>query len=115
MKPRLTEAQWLAAKRIVALDLYRSAWNALRKYRLFGAACCRRAMTIAPDPRFDQLADAAEQFADGRLNWNQVKIIRKALAAVRKELGDDIFGPDEAKHDVVEALEAATGPKPLGA
>ncbi len=114
MKPRLTEAQWLKAKTVVHLDLYRSAWNAFRKWRLFGVACCRRAMTLAPDVRFDQLADAAERFADRLLNWNGIKPIRKLLPVLRKSFGEE-FGPERAQHEIVEALDAATGQKPIGA
>lgn len=114
MKPRITEKEWLKAKTLIDLDLYRSAWNAFRKWRLFGVACCRRAMARFPDPRFEPLADASERFADEQLEWNKIKTIRKALLTLRKEFGDEI-GPERARHDIVEALDAATGQKALGA
>src|SRR5262245_10464952 len=112
MKPRITEAQWLAARELHDLDLYRSAWKQHRRWRLFGAACCRRAMMLAPDPRFDTLADAAERFADGGLTWNSMKAVRCVLTEVRKELGD-LFGPDEAKLKILKALDYATSKSPL--
>ncbi len=113
MKPRITETEWRKAKTLIDLDLYRSAWQAYRKWRLFGVACCRRAMAEHPDPRFEPLADASERFADELLNWNKMKPIRKALMTLRKEFGEG-FGPHAARHDVVEALDAATGQKPVG-
>jgi hypothetical protein len=114
MKPRITEAEWRKAKTLIDLDLYRSAWQQFRKWRLFGAACCHRAMAVRPDPRFEQLADASERFADGLMNWNKVKLIRKTLVTLRKDFREE-FGPEEARHDIVEALDAATCEKPVGA
>lgn len=114
MKPRITGVQWRKAKTLIGLDLYRSAWQAFRKWRLFAAACCRRAIAHNPDPRFDQLADASERFADGLLTWNKVKLIRKLLPVLRKEFGEDRNYEHEVKHDVIEALDAATSQKPVG-
>jgi hypothetical protein len=112
MKPRITETEWLAAKDVIALDLYRSAWKQFRKWRLFGVACCRRAMTLTPDPRLETVAACAEQFADGLMTWDEMKKVRRTLATVRKELGE-LFGPDEAKHDVVKGLDHAAGKAPV--
>jgi hypothetical protein len=113
MKPRITEAEWLEADDVIAFDLYRSAWKQFRKWRLFGAACCRRAMALTPDPRLDTLAACAEQFADGGLIWDEVKKVRRTLTTIRKELGDRFFGPDEVRYDVLEALDHATAKNPV--
>ncbi len=110
----ITEDEWLTAKTVIDLDLYRSAKHQHRKWRLFGTACCRRAMNLFPDPRLDAVADAAEQFADSTLTWDDVKRVRQILTAVRKELGEK-FGPDEARIDIVRALDDATQKKPLDA
>jgi hypothetical protein len=112
MKPRITEAMWLKAKGMLDLDLYRSAHGRHRKWRLFAAACCRRAMVFLPDPRLAAVADAAERFADDLVTWDEMKVVRRALPAVRKELGE-AFGPDEAKHDALNALDLATVRKPV--
>jgi hypothetical protein len=111
-KPRITESEWLKAKTVIDLDLYRSAWQQHRKWRLFGVACCRQALLLVPEPRLEPLADAADRFADGRLTWEQMKKHRKVLAAIRRELGDS-FGPDEAKHDLLKAFEHATDKTPI--
>jgi hypothetical protein len=114
MKPRITAAEWLKAKTVIDLDLYRSAWKQFRKWRLFGVACCRRAMTLTPDARLEALAACAEDFAEGLVTWDEVKKVRRTLATIRKELGDT-FGPDEAKHDVLDALDCATLKEAIGA
>jgi hypothetical protein len=84
MRPRITEAEWLKATTPIGLDLYRSAWQCYRKWRLFGAACCRRAILLTPDYRLDELAGVAERWADGLLNWTKVKEVRKLLPLVRR-------------------------------
>ena len=114
MKPRITEAEWLKAKTVVDLDLYRSVWKQFRKWRLFGVACCRQALALVPEPRLIPLAEAAERFADGLLTWERMKKPRRILTTVRKELGDE-FGPDEAKHAILDAFDQATGKTPLTA
>jgi hypothetical protein len=48
------------------------------------------------------------------MTWNEMKRARRALADVRNELGDK-FGPDEAKHDVRDALDSATSKTSIGA
>jgi hypothetical protein len=118
VKPRLTEAEWLAAKTVIHLDLYRSAWKQFRKWRLFGVACCRRVMTLVAEERLEALAAAAEQFADEQIPWDEVKRIRKVMARIRKELiprNDRSFTPDEAKLDVLDAVNLAAGKTPIGA
>jgi hypothetical protein len=104
----VTEAEWLAARRVVELDLYRGAKGRHRKWRLFAVACARQALALAPDPRLDALADAAEQFADGALSWEEVKRSRRVLPRVRKELSGGPFGPHEVKYKVLHALDRAS-------
>jgi len=71
-------------------------------------------MALAPDARFDTLADAAERFADGCVSWDEMKAVRRVIKAVRKELGEE-FGPNEARHDILKALDRAAGKTPLDA
>jgi hypothetical protein len=118
MKPRITEAEWLAADNVIAFDLYRSAWKQFRKWRLFGAACCRHAITLTPDARLETLAACAEHYADGLVTWDDVKNARRDILLIRKQLGARFFGPDEVMYDVLEALDVATkqtSTAPLGA
>jgi hypothetical protein len=109
----MTEDEYLAAKEVLDLGLYQSAKGRFRKWRLFGVACCRRALERVPVPRLEPLATAAEQFADGVLAWDDMKKLRRVLA-VKEELGEE-FGPDEAKHCLIAALDRATGKLPLTA
>jgi hypothetical protein len=111
MKPRISEADWLAASDPFALDLYSSAWKHFRKWRLFGVACCRRAMATIPDQRLEVLAACAEQFADGLLTWNEVKKVRRTLTRIRKEL-HETAGSD-TKTYTLGALEGVTARAPL--
>jgi hypothetical protein len=114
MKPRTTEAEWLAAKDPIDLDLYRSAWKQFRKWRLYAVACCRCALTLAPDARLDELAATAERFADELVTWDEMKRARRVLTVYRKELGEQ-FGPDEVKHRVCAAFDLATAKEPITA
>jgi hypothetical protein len=71
-------------------------------------------MALAPDQRFEKLAEAAERFADGEVTWEDVKAIRRTLTVTRRALGEE-FGPDEAKHNILNALKGATGKRPYDA
>jgi hypothetical protein len=108
----MSEAKWLAATSVIGLDLWRSAKQQHRKWRLFGVACCRRAMTVANEPRLEPLAVAAEQFADGEITWEDVKRVRKLLPLVNKEVGDP-FGPKEPLKDTLHGLDKVTSNKPV--
>ena len=110
----MTEEQWLTAKTIQDLDLWRTANKRFRKHRLFAAACCQRAVTLVADKRLDLIVVAAEDFADEQLSWDQIKKVRKTLAAIRREFATDRFGPKESLGDAVEALTEATDREPGG-
>jgi hypothetical protein len=83
----MTEKDWVSAYNLIGLDLSRLAPKQFRKWRLFGVACCRRAMAVTPDERLESLAVGAEQFADGLLTWEEVKEIRRVLPLMRREFG----------------------------
>src|SRR5687768_5275265 len=110
----LTEEEYLAAKQVLDLGLYQSAKGQFRKWRFFGVSCCCRALERVPEPRLEPLVAAAEQFADGVIAWDEMKKLRRVLAAVKKELGEE-FGTDEAKHSLLAALDRAMGKLPLAA
>jgi hypothetical protein len=103
----MTEKEWLSAKEASALALHLRASKHPRKARLYGVACCRQAMQLAPEPRLLPLLDAAERFAEGELTWDDLKPLRRVLATIRKGLGEP-FGPDEAAICVVKAVDRAT-------
>jgi hypothetical protein len=108
----VTEQEWLKAKTVINLDLWRSAKNQHRKWRLFAVACCRRAMGLAKDDRLEPVAVAAERFADEEMGWEEVKQSRKVLTKIRKEI-DDQFGPKETLYDTLDALNSASSRKPV--
>jgi len=108
----ITEQEWLAATGVIGLDLWRSAKSQHRKWRLFAAACCRRAMSLVTDARLESVAGAIEQFADAEIGWEGMKRIRRTLTAIRREI-DDQFGTKEALYDVVESLNRASSNKPV--
>lgn len=114
MKPRVTEKQWLRAKTPYELHLFWIAKKQYRRWRLLGIACSRRAMMLAPDERFAELADAADRFADGAIDWDKVKSVRRLIVLVRRELGEE-FGPNEVKYQTLDALDHATRQKPYDA
>src|SRR5262249_56797648 len=55
-----------------------------------------------------------ELLAGGGVRWNEMKAAGGVLAAVRRELGDE-FGRDEAKHNILSALDCASAKTPLDA
>jgi len=110
----VTEKEWLGARTVLGLDLWRSAKNWHRKWRLFAAACCRRAMGLVKDARLEPVAVAAELFADEEIDWEAVKDARKGLAKIRKEIKDQ-FGPKESLYHTLDALDRATSRKPVDA
>jgi hypothetical protein len=78
-------------------------------------------MTLVPDLQLEHFAEAGEQYADELLTWETVKKMRQGITATKRKLGKK-FGPDldavwpnEAKHDVLEALMAVTAKAPLDA
>jgi hypothetical protein len=102
------EAEWLAARSDVELALSRCTPKQYRKWRLFGVACCRWAMTLTPpDPQLETLAVCAERFADGLGTWNEVKRARRTLPGSRSGL-EEAFGPGAVKLGVIAALDQTT-------
>ena len=110
----MPEAKWLAATTLYELNLPRNTKGQHRKWRLLAAAWCRRAVTLAvPDPRLIQLLQAAEGFADGTMDADELKQARKVLTAIRQEVGTDHFGPLEALSNAAKALDFATHSNPV--
>ena len=99
----ITESHWLSAADVLSLDLYRSARVSTASGGCSGPPVAARRWRLTLDARLDRLADAAEQFADGVVTWDELKLIRRLLTTMRKELIDpfgpntDPFGPGEAE------------------
>jgi hypothetical protein len=109
----MTEKDWLKAKTVDDLGLDRSAGKKHRKWRLFGCACASRALVYIPDDRFRPAIEAAEMFADGEMSWEEIKQVRKEVAAAEKKLRK--AGIREEQHDAIEAVLVALEKEPLNA
>ena len=83
----MTEQEWLTSYSLSDFDLQRLYPKQYRNWRLFAVACCRRAMALDPDVRFEPLATCAEQFADALLTWADVKERRRVISLMLKERG----------------------------
>ncbi len=94
----MTESKWLACadpdKMLHALQAGGLAND--RKFRLFAAACCRRIWHLLPDPRSQAAVEAAERYADGLVDPEELEEVCTAAA-------EDVPGWNNAK----EAAAAA--------
>jgi hypothetical protein len=104
----MTEAQWHSAATVNDLDLWETTKNQNRKWRLFAAACCDRAVKSLNDPRLGPVLLALEQYVDWEISWEEMKRIRKILSLIRKEIGLEWVGKDEQLHFTASALDDAT-------
>ncbi len=83
----MTAEQWLRCRtpeKMLRVLLRNNAGD--RKLRLFACACCRhfqRGMDV--DPRLTQAILAAEEYAEGRLERSELKAVRVAVEAARRE------------------------------
>jgi hypothetical protein len=62
----MTEAEWLAANDPIGLMGFEGLSATERKLRLFGVACCRHTLAVAPVASLNGAVETAERFADGR-------------------------------------------------
>ena len=85
----MTEKEWLKAKTIIDLDLWRSAKNQHRKWRLFAVACCRSALPLCPEPWHRETFEQTERIADGPApDYPALGIPEANLALVRQGMID---------------------------
>src|SRR6516162_3157481 len=80
----MTEQEWLAATEPGPMfkHLIPSRRNYRRKFWLYGAACCRRIWPRITNPVSQRAVEAAEDFADGRIDRLQVEAISEAAHQV---------------------------------
>jgi len=84
----MTEAEWLACsdpRRVVSFVWHRMSG---RKLRLFAVACCHRVWRLIRHDRCRGLVQAAEKFADGEINWQQLQV----ASGSNSEGGYDCWG-----------------------
>jgi hypothetical protein len=81
----MTEEEWLAGTGPYELLKHRMTRDE-RKRRLLDCACVRRVLHFLVDTRYLDAVSAAEDFADGKLTWNEMKgtARRKANASLRE-------------------------------
>ncbi len=71
----MTESEWLACNEPQAmLDCEYMDNASPRKLRLFACACCRRIWRLLADPRSKEAVERAEEYAEGRLNANRLRL-----------------------------------------
>ena len=104
----MTEADWHSAATVNDLDLWETTKNQNRKWRLFAAACCDRAVKSLNDPRLSPILSALERYVDWEISWEELKRVRKILPLIRKEIGLEWVGNNERLHFTVSALDDAT-------
>ena len=112
----LTELEWLDGRNFYARPLRTLARDQHRKWRLFAAACCRRAIPwTGEDERLQPVVEAVEAFADELIGWDEVRGVRRILSAIKKDLGPDCQGPRKTLDLTTRALDNAIAKKPSSA
>jgi hypothetical protein len=87
----MTEAEWLAATAPWAMleFLEGTGRGPDRKLRLFAAACCRRIWRLVTDARSRRAVEAAEAYADARIDGRQLQSAAEAASAATAGPYDD--------------------------
>jgi hypothetical protein len=116
----MDEATWFATTSFLKLCNWAEAnLKSWRKRRLFSTACCRRLGDLITDQRCLMALNAAERFADGELNREQLAAVRKEVnKAVRASRASNLphgggWTPAEAIQMAVSSTRAdvfSTGP-----
>ena len=77
----MTEAEWRAGEKPMALlEILRSKASD-RKLRLFAVACCRRLLLLDASTRNRRAIEVAEQFADGKADLKELLAERGAIGS----------------------------------
>ncbi|QEH34491.1 hypothetical protein OJF2_30300 [Aquisphaera giovannonii] len=95
-------SQWMACNEPWEMLVFLEPRASDRKLQLFAAACCRRAWSIGPDRRHEELVEAAERFANGWLSEAEFERCREAVIAMRED------NPDEEPWSPSWCLTSAT-------
>jgi hypothetical protein len=81
----MTEAEWLACEDVRELLDSQVGRASIRKFRLFGTACCRRIWHLLVDERSRNAVSVAERYADGLAAEEEVDAARTQMVACRDE------------------------------
>jgi hypothetical protein len=74
----MTEAEWLACRKPMQLLALLGRKADERKRRLFACACCYRIWSLIASEASREAVVAAEQFADGRIDWIELELRERA-------------------------------------
>ena len=100
----MTESEWLQYRDIPTLLDYLVDRASSRKFRLFGAACCRRIWPLLTDPRARNTARLAGDYADNLAPEEYVELARRAMTELCNETGAGLT------RSAVDSLGLRSGP-----
>jgi hypothetical protein len=98
----MTEAEWHASgDPLLMMDSLKGRVSD-RKLRLFACACVRSGWHVLHDDRHRQAVEATEAYADGIGKKSDLKAVRLAVTAARRDLRVRLNGTSTHPHDFSE-------------
>jgi hypothetical protein len=102
----MTESEWLVAPEVPVMLQFLGKKAGARKRRLFACACVRRIWHLLDDSRSQQAVEVGEEFAEGKVDKQLVKIAqRQAASAARLVAGRIWSGADAASNCALLSTE----------
>jgi hypothetical protein len=92
----VTEAEWMAAAEVPVLLDFLVKKGGVRKRRLFACACVRRIWHLLDDPRSRRAVEVAEEFADGIVDKEAAKRMRREAGKVPRVFPNAMWSPSDA-------------------
>jgi hypothetical protein len=92
----VTEAEWMTATEVPVLLQFLGKRGGVRKRRLFACACVRRIWHLLDDPRSRRAVEVAEDFADGIVDKDAAKRMRREAGRVPRVFPNAMWSPSDA-------------------